>query len=121
MDLIANFKLVVMERYAQFDGRARRPEYWLFFLAVFIVGLVLNLLGRASGLFVVLGVVWSLAMLVPHLAVGVRRLHDTGRSGWWLLIGLVPCVGFIVLIVFLATESTPADNQYGPYVPAESA
>ena len=120
MNLIDNFKLVVFERYAKFDGRARRSEYWLFFLALVIVSIVLNLFGRASSLFVVVGILWSLAMLVPHLAVGVRRLHDTDKSGWWLLIGLVPCVGFIVLIVFFATDSTRADNQYGPYQVAGS-
>jgi uncharacterized membrane protein YhaH (DUF805 family) len=121
MQLVNWWKVVVLERFAQFVGRAGRAEFWWFALANFIVSLILNLLGRASGLFVVLGVIYSLAVLVPSIAVGIRRLHDTAKSGWWLLIGLVPLVGFIVLIVFFATQGNPAPNQYGPPPPSEPA
>jgi uncharacterized membrane protein YhaH (DUF805 family) len=62
----------------------------------------------------ILGGIYGLAVLIPGLAVAVRRLHDTGRSGWWLLIGLVPLIGAIVLIVFMATDGEPGDNAYGP-------
>ena|SRR5436190_1087614 len=111
--LINAFKLVVLERYAQFEGRAGRAEYWWFVLANILISIGFNVLGRATSLFVVLGFLVSLALLVPGLAVAIRRLHDTSRSGWWLLIALVPFVGWIVLIVFLASEPTPGANQYG--------
>jgi uncharacterized membrane protein YhaH (DUF805 family) len=114
MEMFQYWKLVVTERYAKFDGRANRAEFWWFTLFNFIVNTILNVLGQASDLFWVIGVLYSLALLVPSIGVGIRRLHDINRSGWWLLIGLVPCVGFIVLIVFFATEGTRGPNQYGP-------
>ena len=117
MPLVDYWKLVVLQRYAKFDGRASRAEYWWFYLGNFIVLFVLAALGRASSLFVVLYVVYALALIVPTLAVAVRRLHDTGKSGWWLLIGLIPLAGFIILIVFLATAGNPGMNQYGPPPP----
>jgi len=113
MPLIGYWKRVVLERYAKFDGRAARPEFWWFVLANFIIQLIFNILGRATDVFVILGFVYGLAVLVPSIAVGVRRLHDTDKSGWWLLIGLIPCVGIIILIVFLATEGTRGPNRYG--------
>jgi uncharacterized membrane protein YhaH (DUF805 family) len=115
--MVNAFKLVVLERYAQFDGRAGRAEYWWFFLANLLISVALNVLGRAADLFVFVGWLVSLALLVPALAVAVRRLHDTSRSGWWLLIVLVPFVGWIVLIVFLASEGTPGSNEYGVTAP----
>ena len=112
--LIGYWKKVVLENYANFSGRARRAEFWWYFLANFIVSLMLNLLhGGVRAIFVVLVVIYGLAVLIPGLAVGVRRLHDTGKSGWWLLIALIPIVGIIVLIVFWATDSTPGANHYG--------
>ena len=75
---------------------------------------MLNLLQAASSIFVVLVVIYGLAVLLPGIAVGIRRLHDTDKSGWWLLIGLIPLVGIIVLIVFFATDGQPGPNQYGP-------
>ena len=111
--LINAFKLVVQERYAQFEGRSGRAEYWWFVLANFLISIVLNGLGRAMTLFAIVGFFVSLALIIPGLAVAVRRLHDTDRSGWWLLIVLVPLVGWIILIVFLATDSTPGPNDYG--------
>jgi uncharacterized membrane protein YhaH (DUF805 family) len=117
--LVNWWKTVVLERYAQFSGRAGRAEFWWFFLANAIVGLVLNLLGQASWFFYVLSAIYSLALLIPNIAVGVRRLHDTNRSGWWLLIALVPLVGFIILIVFWATEGNAGENQYGPVPPGQ--
>jgi uncharacterized membrane protein YhaH (DUF805 family) len=112
--LISYWKKVVLENYANFSGRARRAEFWWYFLANFIVSVVLNLLQAAASIFVVLVVIYGLAVLIPGIAVGIRRLHDTGKSGWWLLIALIPIVGIIVLIVFWATDGQPGPNQYGP-------
>ena len=111
--LVGYYKRVVLERYAKFDGRAARPEFWWFVLANFIVQLVLNLLAQAADFFWVIGALYGLAVLVPSLAVGVRRLHDTDKSGWFLLLWLIPCVGWIILIVFFATEGTRGPNRYG--------
>ncbi|MDN5380528.1 DUF805 domain-containing protein [Streptomyces sp. LB8] len=105
--------LEVLKKYAVFTGRARRREYWMFFLVNFIVGLVLAVIGRVLDL-EILQYLYSLAVLLPGLGVAVRRLHDTGRSGWWLLIALVPLIGAIVLLVFLVSDSQPDTNQYGP-------
>jgi uncharacterized membrane protein YhaH (DUF805 family) len=111
--LVSYWKLVVLERYAQFTGRSRRAEFWWYFLANFIISVVLNILIGISSIFWVLYVIYGLAVLIPGLAVAVRRLHDTDRSGWWLLIGLIPIVGIIVLIVFWATDGNPGPNRYG--------
>ncbi|MCX7064879.1 MAG: DUF805 domain-containing protein [Proteobacteria bacterium] len=113
------FLVVVKERYAQFAGRARRSEYWYYYLFYILIFIGLAIVDGISGtLNAALGVgllsgVFGLAMLIPSLAVSVRRLHDTGRSGWWLLIGLVPVIGAIVLLVFVLLDSAPGANQYG--------
>jgi uncharacterized membrane protein YhaH (DUF805 family) len=130
----------VLRQYADFTGRARRTEFWMFVLfnaiAVIILTILDNLLGLSSssmggGSIVVtsglLTGIYQLAVLVPSLAVGARRLHDTGRSGWWQLIALIPIVGAIILIVFFATDGQPQPNQYGvnpkqeamPYQPGQ--
>lgn len=113
MPLIDYWKLVVLERYAKFDGRARRAEYWWFVLANFIVAVVLAILSGISDLFLLLYFAYAIAMFIPTIAVAIRRLHDTDRSGWWLLITFVPLVGGIILIVLLALDSTRGTNQYG--------
>jgi uncharacterized membrane protein YhaH (DUF805 family) len=116
---IMNWYLDVLKKYAVFNGRARRKEYWMFFLFNVIISIVLlivdGILGTSAvpGTMGLLGAIYLLALLVPGIAVAVRRLHDTGRSGWWILIGLVPFVGGIVLIVFLVQDSTPGENQFG--------
>ena len=92
------------KKYATFDGAARRSEYWWFCLFNFIAGLVVAAISTK------LSYALTLATLLPGLAVTVRRLHDTDRSGWWMLIGLVPLVGGIILLVFLCQESRP--NRY---------
>ncbi|MCZ0989251.1 DUF805 domain-containing protein [Streptomyces diastatochromogenes] len=110
----------VLKKYAVFSGRARRQEYWMFFLFNLIISIVLTVVDRAIGSNV-LSLIYTLAVLLPGLGVAVRRLHDTGRSGWWILIALIPLVGSIILIVFLATEGKSEPNQYGPnpkYAPA---
>jgi len=111
--LVGYWKRVVLERYAQFQGRSGRAEFWWYFLAALIIGIVFNILIAVSNIFFVLYVIYGLAVLIPGLAVGVRRLHDTDKTGWWLLIGLIPLVGIIVLIVFWATEGAPGPNRYG--------
>jgi uncharacterized membrane protein YhaH (DUF805 family) len=105
----------VLRQYADFEGRARRTEYWMYTLFTVIIAIVLTVLdlalfGQPTG---VLGLIYSLATLLPSLGVIVRRLHDTGRSGWWFLISFIPLVGAIVLLVFLATEGTRGPNAYG--------
>jgi uncharacterized membrane protein YhaH (DUF805 family) len=98
--------------YADFEGRARRTEYWMFFLVNLIIAIVVGLIGMAIHLRV-LSTLYSLAVLVPGIAVGVRRLHDTGRSGWWWLIALIPVIGTIWIIVLFAIPGDQAANQYG--------
>ena len=104
----------VLQKYAVFDGRAKRSEYWLFVLIHFLISVVLAALSSVVDEWL-LGVylLYVLATLLPSLAVTVRRLHDTGRTGWWILIGLVPLIGAIVLIIFMVMESS-GDNEYGP-------
>ena len=113
MILVEAWKLVVLERYAKFNGRAGRAEYWWFFLATFIIGLVINVLTTISSAFYILSFIYFIAVLVPSVAVAVRRLHDTNKSGWFMLLALIPIVGFIILIVFLATPGTPGPNNHG--------
>ena len=112
--------LEVLQKYAVFDGRARRKEYWVFLLINILVSVVLiaidNLIGTFSPQagFGLLQGLYSLAILIPSIAVTVRRLHDTGRTGWWILISLVPVIGGIVLLVFMVLDSEPETNEYGP-------
>lgn len=120
----------VYSKYATFSGRARRSEYWWWFLfsiiAAIVIGIVEGALGLGQGSMMhggagfeasytggPLSIIWSLANFLPALAVGVRRLHDTDRSGWWLLIGLIPLIGFIVLIVFFASRGNTGTNRFG--------
>ncbi len=103
---------VIKNKYAQFDGRARRSEYWYFVLFNILISLGIGIVGTLLDLSF-LSMIYSLAIFIPGIAVAVRRLHDTGRSGLWVLIGLIPVIGVIVLIVFLVEDSKPA-NQYGP-------
>ncbi|WP_367990640.1 DUF805 domain-containing protein [Vibrio sp. NTOU-M3] len=104
--------LAVLKQYAVFSGRARRQEYWMFFLVnmiiSFVLGIIDGLLGTAF-----IGFLYSLAILIPSLAVLARRLHDTGRSGWWILIGLIPLIGILVLLYFTVQDSVPGTNEYG--------
>lgn len=104
----------VLDKYADFSGRARRSEYWFWSLALFLVYIVAVIIFVVSHVLgAILYVLLILAAIVPSLAVSVRRLHDTGKSGWWLLIGLIP-LGGIVILVFTVMDSDPAPNQYGP-------
>ena len=105
----------VFSQYVWFTGRARRSEFWYWTLFQIILGIIASILDRAAfdrnnGAF---SAVVGLALLLPSLAVAVRRLHDSGRTGWWLLIGLIPVIGTIVLIIFYVQDSQ-GDNKYGP-------
>ncbi len=114
--------LDVLKKYAQFSGRARRKEYWMFVLfnvlvsfGVRILGvLLMSILGTTTNLGAIAGMIYSLAVLLPSLALAIRRLHDTGRSGWWEMLLLIPLFGWIILIVFKVQESQPGENKYGP-------
>lgn len=108
-----NWYIEVLKKYVEFSGRARRKELWMFVLFNAIISVVLSLADRALGI-ALLGTLYSLAVLLPSVAVAIRRLHDTGRTGWWLLIGFIPIIGWIVLIIFYAQDSQPGPNQYGP-------
>ena len=112
-----------LKKFADFSGRAPRAEYWWFYLLIIIGYVVATILdsmlgfGQAVGPYGVIMCLFALAMLIPSLAAAIRRLHDTDKSGWWLLIGLVPLIGAIVLIVFFVTQGTVGDNRFGadPY------
>ena len=125
-----NWFIKCLRQYADFKGRAQRAEYWyfsLFYFLAYVVGFILdNALGTHSrhkggtGLMTFLVFV---ALCVPAVAVGIRRLHDTGRSGWWTLINLLPFVGPFIFLYFTLKDSEPGDNRYGPNpkgVPAEA-
>ena len=111
-DIIAIVKSVILKNYCNFEGRASRPEFWWFFLFNFVVSLVLGLFGTKVG--TILQGIWSLAILLPQLGLGVRRLHDINKNGWLMLLGLIPFVGWIILIYWWAQPGDPTENQYGP-------
>lgn len=121
-----NWYIEVIKKYAVFSGRARRSEYWYFVLFTLIISVILGIADNALGLVSpevgtgILGGIYSLAVLIPSIAVTVRRLHDTDRSGWWVLVALIPLVG-LVLLVFMIQEGTSEDNQYGPNPKAVTA
>jgi uncharacterized membrane protein YhaH (DUF805 family) len=100
-----NYYVDVLKKYAVFDGRARRKEYWMFVLFNLIVSIIVGIIGgliKAP----IIGSIYSLAVLLPSIAVGVRRMHDTDHSGWWLLLP-------IVNLVFACTDGTPGPNRFG--------
>jgi uncharacterized membrane protein YhaH (DUF805 family) len=106
------------DHYVKFDGRASRPAYWWWFLFAILVAIAASIIDAAIGSFGVISGIAGLALLLPGLSVAIRRLHDTDHSGWWVLIGLIPIVGFIVLLIFYLRQSDPGENRYGP-PPAE--
>jgi uncharacterized membrane protein YhaH (DUF805 family) len=113
MEPINWFMKVVTQHYFDFNGRARRAELWWFFLVYLVIAVVLGVIQNIVGLGTILSGLFGLAMLLPNLGVQVRRLHDTGRSGWWWLIALTG-IGIILLIVWYVTEGTKGPNEYGP-------
>ena len=112
-----NYYLAVLKKYAVFNGRATRAEYWYFILfnalISFGIGFISEFIQSAPN---VLSGLYSLAVFLPSLAVGARRLHDTGRSAWWLLLILIPFIGWIALLVFFVGKSEEGSNKYGSRV-----
>ncbi|NCA70490.1 MAG: DUF805 domain-containing protein [Sphingobacteriia bacterium] len=112
--------LKALKQYATFQGRARRREFWTFTLINVVIIIALSILDMALGTVEpqsglgMLSAIFILAILLPSLGVQIRRLHDINKSGWWVLIGLVPMVGSLVLLVFSLIDSWPTQNQYGP-------
>ncbi|MEU8774501.1 DUF805 domain-containing protein [Streptomyces sp. NPDC048606] len=104
----------VIKRYADFSGRARRQEYWMFVLFSIPIIVVLMLVDFALGSYPVIFWIYNLAVFLPTLGLSVRRLHDTGRSGWWYLVSVIPFVGWIAIIVLMAIEGDAGPNAYGP-------
>jgi uncharacterized membrane protein YhaH (DUF805 family) len=118
--------LAVLGKYAVFAGRARRKEYWMFalmnFLIAFAIGIIAAIVSGGTGVgYSIISACYTLFVLIPSIAVGVRRLHDIGRSGWWLWISLVPVLGAIVLLIFAVQDSEPGQNAYGPNPKTEFA
>ncbi|MEI6552939.1 MAG: DUF805 domain-containing protein [bacterium] len=109
-----HYYIDVLKKYAVFSGRSRRSEFWFFALFSFIASLLLsiisNIAGDTNG---ILGLIYSLVVLIPSIAVAVRRLHDTGRTGWWLLLAIIPIIGWIWLFVLYVLDSNSGDNKYG--------
>ena len=109
----------VLKKYAVFSGRATRQEYWMFTLIHIAISFALLLFDGVVGSGGILYYIYSFAVALPSLGVVARRLHDTDRSGWWMLIAFVPLIGFIAMIVFLVKDSDQFENRYGenPYGP----
>ena len=108
-----NWYLGCWKKYAEFSGRARRKEFWMFVLFNFLVSIAVGIVDGILGTNGALGGLYSLAVLIPSLAVAARRLHDTDRSGWWQLIGFIPLIGWVILLVFFCSDSKPGENRFG--------
>lgn len=111
-----NWYIQALKSYADFSGRSRRKEFWFFVLFNFIIGFTLGIVDTMLGIGFGVGLLsglYFLGVLVPGIAVSVRRLHDTGRSGWWILVGFVPVLGLVIFIL-MVLDSQPGDNEYGP-------
>lgn len=115
MDFQTAVRTVLQHNYANFTGRAQRSQYWWFALFSFVGSIILNVIDAAlfGANATILSLLWSLALLIPSIAVGVRRLHDLDKSGWWLLLALIPLIGALVLIYWFVQRGTEGDNQYG--------
>jgi uncharacterized membrane protein YhaH (DUF805 family) len=115
-----NWYREALRKYATFEGRARRKEYWFFVLFNFLAVVVLSVVDMGIGTFDekaeigLLSGVYLLAVLIPSIAVTVRRLHDTDRSGWWILLNVIPVVGSVLILVFVILDSQPGGNRFGP-------
>ncbi|MDX2380378.1 MAG: DUF805 domain-containing protein [Acidimicrobiia bacterium] len=112
MDEFITAYKTALSRYVDFSGRTSVGGFWRFVAVNFVVAVALGLLGSVSSLFYVLYVLYALAVLLPSLAIAVRRLHDTGKTGWFILLGLIPLIGFIILIVFYVQPSE-GPNHFG--------
>jgi uncharacterized membrane protein YhaH (DUF805 family) len=115
MDPIDYYKEALLEKYLDFEGRARRAEFWQFYVIHFlvIIGLTFTAPVVTPRIYIPLMVGYSIFSIIPCLAVTVRRLHDIDKSGWWIFIKFIPVVGTIIFLIFLATEGTYGPNYYG--------
>lgn len=109
----------VRNHYADFSGRTTRKAFWMFVLVNFIVSVILTIIDEAVGV-QVLSTLYSLLLIIPSVAIGARRLHDTDKSGWWQLIGIIPIVGWIILIIMLARKGDGGPNRFGQVVATDS-
>lgn len=121
MDFKKAINVCLKDKYVQFTGRASRAEFWWFFLFTFIINAIVSaLMGAFAGIKVlkvimyIIYIIVTLALLLPSLGVLFRRLHDSGKSGWWIFINLIPVVGQIILLVFTVRQGEEAENKYGP-------
>ena len=114
-----DYYLKVLKNYAVFEGRARRKEYWLFLLFNILILIVLSILDQILGTFDsetkkgFISSVYSLAVIIPSIAVSIRRLHDTDKTGWWLLLNFIPLFGSLVLLIFFISDSQRETNRFG--------
>ncbi len=118
--MISAVKYVVSNNYANFKGRASRSEYWYYNLATILLSMIINLVTKAIGVeafFGEIGAIVYLLLLAPSISVAVRRLHDTGHSGWCYLVGMIPLIGNLWLLYLLVKNSEKKDNFYGAYPP----
>ena len=110
-----NYFLEAFKKYTVFNGRSTRSEYWYFYLFNLIISIAIGMVAAVISTKInLLSDLYSLLVIIPGLAVSVRRLHDIGKSGWMLLVGLIPIVGLIWLIILMATDSVSGENKYGP-------
>jgi uncharacterized membrane protein YhaH (DUF805 family) len=109
-----NWYMMPWQKFAKFDGRACRAEYWTFTLINIVIAMVISFVEGMVGSPGILGILFTIAIVVPSIAVGVRRLHDIGFSGWLILIGLVPLLGGLALLVMFVLPGKPAGDKYGP-------
>jgi len=112
--MFENYMDVITRHYVDFNGRARRSQFWYFVLMNIIVGMIVGVIQQMLSLGTMLSGLYTLAVFLPNLGLSVRRLHDVNRSGWWLLLAAIPIVGWIVLIYWDCVEGTPGPNEYGP-------
>lgn len=112
-----NYYSICLSKFADFSGRARRREYWTFVLVNCLIAMLLLILGLAFGedspASNIMVTIFYLIMLVPNLSVSVRRLHDIGKSGWYMFLSLIPLIGGLILLIWSLMDSEPGENQYG--------
>jgi uncharacterized membrane protein YhaH (DUF805 family) len=123
-----DYMLMPLKRYADFSGRSRRKEYWMFLLGVIIAAVILSIVegvlgmqGMVGGVYGPLTLLLILGIIIPGIAVQVRRFHDQDKSGWFVLLGLIPFVGGLIVLVFMLLEGTKGPNRFGPDPKGENA
>lgn len=115
-----NWYFHCLTKFAEFKGRAQRKEYWYFVLISIVIFVALNIVDHSIGTVVsksgigLFSGFYSVVVFIPNIAVSIRRLHDTNRTGWWILVNFIPLIGLLILLVFFVLDSTPGDNRFGP-------